>query len=633
MAQKIDLYSILVSYANKNNSPYVDIDAFLEFLGRYAKKHSEENPEWHKWVNERAVRFWAEMSTLVEENKCEILSDTDNGSIYMPYFYLELIEKSYLRAEQDAYLPFPCEESLKITLPVNQTKLLSSEYDITTYMEQPQASDIPVIKINFHEECGTALVLASMIPRRLMEAAILKLRYYLRKGGNTEYALRKLSPQLHGKESYIREQINQIQMRPLECVNSIQGGGEFTSLFWAHFCILIKNDIRKKNERLSEDIAAFQSVVIIEAISEHYKNLAVKKREAELAFKSLENHLTKPPYLFPLEKIIKFTNAKGVLLLSQYTEDELGVWLKEKTTESKDNKLPVLLVIQGSDGNRYYLLKDKMLALCSRLLAEGRPKVKDEITKNWRKLLLGFGREPAMESDEEYEKVLSKVTEKLCPILSSILEDPKLLLVNEEMEQSQGGIPLSIKIFNKGMILPYSSLFFITRKEILTDAKLVLPFWYSLPIITPIIAFFKKISAKRKAPKLYTTVKAESDGGNQDDNDRSNQIRAFAEELQQTLVPPGFTMESYLEELESRWSRLIDKKARENLIEDVKSLIRDNLRQNLKLQKHYKMSKELIHQMAVNLVTRTTTLATLSGRESLILYSELYLLKLLQNIR
>jgi len=633
MAQRTDLYSILVSYTNKNNSPYIEIDPFLDFLGRYAKKHSEEQPEWLKWVNDRQVKFWAEMSNLVEEDKCELLTDTDDGRIYMPYFYLELLKKIYLRAEEDADLPFPSEETLKITLPEDQLKLLSSEFDIITYLEHPQDSDIPILKINFHEDCGSALILPSMIPRRITEVAILKLRNYLRKGGNMEFTLHKLTPQLQGKESYLQDLLNQILMRPFECYSAIEEGGEFSSLFWAHFCIFLKADIKKKKERLSEDIAAFQSMVIIEAISEYFKSLAVKKKEVALAFKSLENHLAQPPYLYTLDKIRKFTSSKGVLLLTQYTEDELKAWLKEKTTKSEDNRLPVLLIIQGAADDRFYLLKEKTLALCSRLLAEGRVKVKEEIIKHWRSLFLEYQSEAAMDSDKEFEKYLIRLTGRICPVLTAVLEDPKLPLVYDEIEHNQAGVPPSVRFFSKGMLLPYSTLLLILRKEILTDTKLLLPFWYTLPIISPIIAFFKNLSKRRSPPKLLSGSDSDGGSGFKDEKSSVKEIRAAAEELEFSLVPSEYTITSYSEELENRWSRLIDRQARENLIEDVKSLIRDNLRQHLKLQKNFRITHETIHEMAENMVTRTPTLATLSGRESLILYSELYLVKLLKNIK
>jgi hypothetical protein len=46
MAQTTDLYPILKAYANKNNSPYIDIDLFLNFLEKYAVRKAQEHPEW-----------------------------------------------------------------------------------------------------------------------------------------------------------------------------------------------------------------------------------------------------------------------------------------------------------------------------------------------------------------------------------------------------------------------------------------------------------------------------------------------------------------------------------------------------------------------------------------------------------
>ena len=631
MAQRTDLYSILVAYANKYNSPYIGIETFLDFLGRYAKKHSEEQPEWLKWMQDRAAKFWSEMSALVEEDKCELLTDTDDGRIYMSHFYPELLQQSFLNADEEADIPFPSEETRHFTLPENQIKSLNAEFEFLAYMEEAEESDTPIVKIKFPDEFGSALAPAGLIPRQLTEMAILKIRNYLRKYGNKEYALRKLSPQLQGKEASLREQLNRVLLRPLECYSAMEDGGDFSYLFWAHFCILIKNDIKKKKERLPEDIAAMQSVYIIEAINGYFKSLAVKRRDSELAFRSLENHLARPPYSYTLDQIFKFTSDKGVLLQSQYSKEDLEEWLRKKTTESENNELPVLLIMQGPKDERCFVLKDRLLTLCVRLLADTRVQVKDAVFKQWRKLLSNYQTEPAMENDAEFEKLLSRLTERLNPPLANLLSDPKLLLVYDETEQSQNGVPVSVSIFSKGQLLPYSSLYFIRRREILQEAKLILPFWYSIPIISAIIAMFKNWTKKKKAPKLVSPQTGAEDASAE--KDRAGEIRSAAEELEMSLVPPGHTIESYLEELQNRWSRLIDRQARDNLIEDVNSLIRDHLRQNLKIQKQFRLTQELITQMATNIVTRTPTLSPLSGRDSLILYAQLYLIKLLENIK
>jgi hypothetical protein len=84
MAQTTDLYSILKAYANKNNSPYIDIDSFLTFLKKYSSHKAAEQPEWAKWTTDTGLKFWSEMAPLAESEKCVLLSDTPEGRIYIP---------------------------------------------------------------------------------------------------------------------------------------------------------------------------------------------------------------------------------------------------------------------------------------------------------------------------------------------------------------------------------------------------------------------------------------------------------------------------------------------------------------------------------------------------------------------
>ena len=633
MAQRTDLYSILVSYVNKNNSPYIKINSFLDYLERYAKSFSGDNPEWNKWIQDKAIHFWADLSVLVEEGKCELLADTEDGRIYMARYYLQLLQKTYQDAEEDMDIPFHNEDSLRIILPETQIRPLSVNFDLLSYLNEPQESDLPILRITFPDGFGSALILATMIPQRVTEIAILKIRNYLRKGGNKEYIYRKLNTQLQGRESNLKDQLNRILVRPLDCYKYIEEGGEFSYLFWAHFCVTMKNDIKKKNERLSDDIAAMQSVYLIEAISGYFKALGVKRKEAEQAFKELENHLSKPPYLYPLEQILKFTSSKGVLLLSLYTREMLEEWLRKKTTQSETGKLPQLLIVQGMEGEKCFALKEKIPSLCVRLLSIARIQVKDALTKHWRKVFLEYSSEPAMDNNDEYEKTLLAYTKKYCPALVTLLEDLKLSMVYDELEHTQSGIPPAARIYSNGHLLPYSSLLLMWRKDFLQDIKLMLPFWYSTPILTAIIALFKNLGKKKKSRKASTDNKESVEEDLIQEKDRSGEIRAAAQELELIMVPPGRTLDTYLEELEDRWSRLIDKQARENLIEDVKSLIRDNLRRNLKIQKHFRLTPESIHQMAQNTIVRTPSLSSLSGRDSLLIYTELYMLKLLGNIK
>ena len=632
MVQDADLYSTLIFYANKNNSPNIAVDSFIDFLRRVAVKNAKQYPAWNKWLADREMKFWSEIAVLVENGKCEISSETGSSQIFLPIYYNSLLNNAYKNADDSADLPFPSEESLRITIPESQIKYVSTERDFFSVMGPSKEPSASILKINFTDDFGSALAPVNLVPRQLAEMAMLKIRNYLKRYGNREYAFHKLLVPLQGKESFLKQQLDQIIMRPLDTCNSLKESRELSYIFWAHFCSLVKNDIKKKQDPLPMDVAVYQAFFIIEAMNGHYRTIAIRQREKELAFKSLENNLAKTPNVYSMKEILEFKNDSGALLLNQYSKEELEAWLKKRITEREENKLPVLLIVKGPDKNeKYFMLKSKMLGFFVRLLSDARVVINEAISKQWAKLILEYGREPAMDSDDEFEKLLQKTGKKYCPELISLLEDPKLFLVHQETEKSQ--IPAAARVFNGDKLLPYSSLFFIRRKEMLMDAKYSVPFWYTMPIISNIVGFFKRL---RREKKKYKSLMANEEGDEPEFSEgisSSAEIKAAAEELEFILVPSGYSIDTYLKELETRWDRLLDRYARQNLIDDVQYLVRDNLRRALRIQKHFKPTQEIISQMAENMITRNPGLSSINARESLFMYVQLLMVKLLENIK
>ncbi|MDR1655384.1 MAG: hypothetical protein LBR96_05230, partial [Treponema sp.] len=115
--------------------------------------------------------------------------------------------------------------------------------------------------------------------------------------------------------------------------------------------------------------------------------------------------------------------------------------------------------------------------------------------------------------------------------------------------------------------------------------------------------------------------------------DISGQLRNTAREIEMQLVPAGYTLESYFSELESRWVRLIGRQNQQNLIEDVRSLIRDRLRTLFRTQKRKTISRESIEKMASALISGNPTLQSIKDQDTLRIYIELYTVKLLEHIK
>jgi hypothetical protein len=629
MPQVTDLYAILNTYAKKNNSPYIDIGDFISTLEKYAKHHVEKEPGWSLWTNDTGARVWSELSRLAAEKQCSLLSDDSGTRIFMYHFYIEIVEKAYQTIEDTSEIPFPSEESLNIIIPQMQLRPVNLEAGFFEYLEAPQEELFPVIKIIFPEDLGEALVLSNMIPKRLLEAAMLKIRNYLRSHNNKEYIQRKLSVQFSGKESQLGDMFNQILIRPFECLSHLLAGGEFSFYFWAFFCNVVKRDIKKKAEFLPEDLAALQSVYLIEITNSFFKARADKKKAKDLAFAELGRQLDNAPFLYALDAIMAFTDSKGIPLLGQYSQQDLESYLIDNASAHSGGELPDLLIAHGLQGEQWFIKKTKLIPLCLRLLIEVRPKVKKAVLKRWVRTLKSYSREPAMDQDAEFEKLLTQYTAELAPVLTALLRDTKLSLVYEELGRT-GKIQGTSNIFSKGKLIPMSMMLLVRRKDLLADARIMLPFWYTLPLFAAFMAFLTNLRRKRRGKQA--AEEGPEEGGIKPGDD-AKEIKAAAGELEEKYVPRGHTIDSYLAELESRWDRLIDKKARRNLREDVDSLIRDRLRHILRLQRRGKVTAQFIKTLSAKIIQDTPALQELPEKESLGIYIQLYIAKTLTSAK
>ncbi|MDR2741107.1 MAG: hypothetical protein LBB98_03015 [Treponema sp.] len=622
-----------MSYANKRHSPYVDINLFLAFLEKYAIRVSREHPEWKKWTSDTAVKFYSELSPLIEAKKCEVTDSS--GSILMLDFYAELINPIYKDMEKNVDIPFPDEKSLGIVLPDDECQIVNIKEDMARFMQKSSALVMPVIKIIFPDDIPPALVPADVIPRPLMDASLLKLRNFLRTQNNKVFFQRRLLPQMHGRESFLRDAINMLEIRPLDCILQIQNAAEFTSFFWASFCSAVKNELKKKKEFLSIDIAAFQAVHIIEAFSAIFKETVTKRKERDQALKALEANLDKPPYLYTMGDFFKFTDNSGNPLLGQYSEDDLKNYLDSKTTAVNAGELADLLIYRNKKGEQIFINKQKVFPLCAHLSGKARIQIRKAIGHRWSDILRNFRSEPAMEKDEEFNQLLTKYAVQFVPSLMSILHDKKTFLVQCEIEQLQGGgSPMPQFYSREGNLLPMGTLLRINRKDLLIDTRILLPFWYSIPILTSILAFFKRLGSdgKKKAVSEEPSYAPESSRSSEE-KVQAQAIKAVASHIVQTLSVDGKTPDAAMADLENSWQILVDKEAKKHLITDIKSLIRDRLRRTLRLKLNQKFTVKIIEDLAVSIYVEVPSLKQLGDEDSITTYIKLYMAKLLLEIK
>lgn len=634
MALEPDLYSILTYFAKKNCSPTIDLEPFIVFLERYAAHYVREKPEWTRWSKDTSIRVWEDLTRLIAEEKCQILNHDGISRVYMLRFFSDLLEQAYEFPDDTAKLPFPNEQNLKITIPPEQIRPLDIMDEMTLYLDNPQTRILPIIRLKFPRNVPSILVLAPMVPRRFMECAMLKIRYYLQNPENKEYMQRRLSPKHQGKETTLREILNMAVVRPFDCVTNIESGSDSSYFFWACFCATLKADSSKKEEFLPEEIALTQSAYIIEIVNSYYRSKAAKQREVELSFKALEVQIDKPPYAYTLDTIVKFTNSNGLPLLGQYSRQQLEGWLEERITATGAGKIPELLVIDDGRDTQWYIKKNNLFPFTAKLIADTQPRIKLTVSDRWKKILRDYRVEKAMNNDDSFERLIYKLTANLSPILIEILKDPRLFLIYDDLLESHEAIPENYKFFNHGELIPLHVLFSLKRKTVLGDTKLMLPIWYSIPIITAIIGFFRHLKRKKVEHDEWEDEKPETEkaalktGRKREAN---NEAQSAVRELAADLTPQGYTIAAYLKELQENWSKLIDKNSKDDFIADVNALIRDRLRQFTQSQKHERITSSLLSQLSNSTIDENKALNGLNDRDSLFHYVRLYMLNLILN--
>jgi hypothetical protein len=303
----------------------------------------------------------------------------------------------------------------------------------------------------------------------------------------------------------------------------------------------------------------------------------------------------------------------------------METFLKAKTADHLENELPELLIFHNLAEEQLFIKKTALLPFCFQLLTDVRIPVKNTISDRWSKLLKEYKREPAMDKNEDFEKLLTRITKNTSPILVLLLKDNKLALTYYEMKEDPQFSEFE-KLFENGKLLPLSELLMLNRKTLLADILILLPFWYSITFLINIIAFFIHLGK----PK-YSENDQDLEENPISESPRNNNLSLTLKDLAAELIPPGSTLTNALEEQEARWNTRINPKARKDLAADVNALITDRMRQLMRLSKKPRITRDFLEQTASAFVSESAVLQQLGDQEAFIIYIKLYIINLLLN--
>jgi hypothetical protein len=628
MTKALDFYDLIRVYSQRNNSPYISIDVLAQFLQRNAIR-ADAPPQLRKWQENTHEKIYAELSRLSDEGKCIVQGDASNQKIFLPVFFVEKIESFYFMLDETSDKPFLSEKNLSVKIPPKYIREISVETGMMDYLSRPQNTQLPVLKFVFSDNFGDALLLSSHVPYRALEAALSRLKRSMQKNMTLDFYRQKLTMRFPGQEIHVKEFIKNIAMHHSKCIEEIETANDFTFSSWLFLCPLIKTQIKdtadRSNEVYPEDIALYQATTLILGFNNYYKLLAINKRDKNMAFVAVSEKMMEAPYIFTFDDILKFTAAGGIVILQRYTEKDLREWMNQKMIPSND-KLPDILKFMNTDKKEYFVRKDRLLTLCSYILKDLQPKIKNDITDHWTKILKSYYKDKSMENDKDFEELLQKLVRLYSPIISIILRDKRTALLQYETMAESFDPSKVDKFFEGNTVIPFKKLFGFRRDNLLLYSKLSLPFWYSIPVIVSIGRFFKhKI---RNKPVYYKEIE-KSKENDSTENDSRPSLRSSAEKLAKEIVPDNTTIDEYMDSLIDRWNKLLNKSAHEKLTHDINTMIKDYVRNAIKTFGYQALSSSMLDELAERMINANPALSQISNKNALRIYIKVYITKTL----
>jgi len=636
MAATSNIAVLLKHLASKQKTPFIIYKEFCDYMKRYAQHNVEELPELVSYLGSPEQTIDKELAPYIESKRVVILDeDSPKKTIFVTSFFNTKFAERYKEIQGNAAIPFPTVLDFPKQAPLEILDKQNSQDVIFALLSNQDKNDKKIYSIILPNNITPVIFPGNVPVQILVDAAMEKIRRMLKKEEYHDYYLKKLRISNPGKELSSKNFFTEFITKPDVALRSLESAGD-SFYFWNQLCYFIKQDYEKVKDFTQEDINVLQSVHIAEIVVSFYKNEAQQNLQRETAIKTLQSCLTKPPYYFSMDTILKFTDTKGIPLYGQYTEKDLKAFLQKETTESTNNELPALLVLKTDDDSRYFIYKNNVIPLILRLASDAHTDINEKLTKDWFKKLQNFEKLPEMNEEKAFNDRLEDELRLESPVLYSLLTSNFLPILNIEFQQNsitgaQGSI------FEGDELISYAGILQLNRIEILENAKILLPIWYTIPIISWLIALFTKKSTKKKktqnkSKKIVKNAEEETNETvKQKPISKKDELIKAAKKIETSFVPEGSTIEAELVTYKKQWNKMISKEANNNLTEDVNALIRDYMRKVLRTLPSKSFTADRITELATTLVN-TPNMKKITERNAILQYTQLYMIYIVKNM-
>lgn len=218
----------------------------------------------------------------------------------------------------------------------------------------------------------------------------------------------------------------------------------------------------------------------------------------------------------------------------------------------------------------------------------------------------------------------------------ALLNATFLSVLNVEMARTNKS-GNSANLFLGENLMPYSHLLMLNRQTILANARILLPFWYTIPIFSWLLGLFNKKPQKKKKQGAKQSVAAVTEDveerrpSSHKNESRKDSLIHAAKKVEENLIPEGSSIEREMNSYKKQWNKMITKQAYLNLTEDVNSLIRDYMRKVLRTISGKSFTIDRIQDLAETLC-KTPNMQKITDQDSLYVYVQLYMVYLVKNL-
>ena len=458
MATSANLGTILRHFATRQESAFVNIREFNDYLRKYAAKHLEEQPNLVQYIEIPESTLLKELEELASKHEVFITTQAGKTVAVVITYYSVLYANRYKDISTNITVPFPTALDLPKQLPVEAIE----KHDASEFIPELQA----------HQDVKSPLLYCLIMPRDipsilfpacvpvhfLTRAAMAKIRHMLKKDEYHDYFQKKIKNSNPSKEIGATSFYTRFIQHPDNTDQTFDLDGD-AFYFWNQLCFFIKQDFEKIKDRTAEDINVLQAIAISEIWMMSLKEKASIQQKRENALRELEAALARPPYFYSMDSILKLKDSKGALLYGQYNEEDLKEFITKLTSESENNELPKILVFKVDTGARYFIYKNRVFQLVVRLANEAHDTIEKDLISKWFDSLSNYKKLPEMKDKKAFENVLKNEINELSPVFWSLLNANILTMLNYETEHTEDAG--TFHIFSGGKLLPFSELIMI----------------------------------------------------------------------------------------------------------------------------------------------------------------------------